>query len=79
MTETVPCYACLDGVCWWVSCDNDADFVLDVALKRHGKPLYSGKIELCHGHTRVAQERNGRLDLNWEAVEQAISMSKIRS
>jgi hypothetical protein len=52
---------------------------MDVALKRHGKPLYDGKVELCGGHTRLAQERNGRLDLNWLAIEQAIAMKLTRA
>jgi hypothetical protein len=71
------CHIC--GTCWWVGCENDADYSLDVALKRHGKPLYDGKVELCAGHTQLAHERNGRLDLNWLAIEQARSLAKAKA
>lgn len=77
MANDTGCHIC--GTCWWVNCENDADYALDVALKRQGKPLYSGKIELCTGHTHLAHERNGRLDLNWDAVEQAVALTKLRA
>lgn len=68
------CHIC--GKCWWVSCENDADYTLDVSLKRRGKPLYDGKVELCAGHTQLAADRQGRLNLNWLAIEQAIGLQK---
>lgn len=71
------CHIC--GTCWWVDCENDADYAMDVDLKRKGIPLYSGRIELCGGHTRQAHANGGRLDLNWTAVEQAIARKKARS
>ena len=77
MPDDFGCHIC--GTCWWVHCENDADYSMDVALKRHGKPLYDGKIELCAGHARLAHERNGRLDLNWLAVEQAVALTKARA
>lgn len=68
MSDTT-CYVC--GLCWWSGCENDADYRLDVDLKRNGLPLYTGEIELCAGHAQYAQRTLGRLDLKWEALEQA--------
>lgn len=70
------CYVC--GDCWWVGCENDADYSMDVDLKRKGLPLYSGKVELCGGHTTQVHQNGGRMDLKWEAVEQALSLLKVR-
>jgi hypothetical protein len=70
------CHIC--GTCWWVDCENDADYSMDVDLKRHGLPLFSGRIELCGGHARFARTRGGRLELNWLAIEQAIARQKDR-
>lgn len=66
------CAVC--GRCWWFDCPNDADYSIDVDLKRNGLPLYSGSVDLCGGHTRFAQRNGGRLDLNWDAVEQALAL-----
>lgn len=71
MSDT-KCYIC--GDCYWVGCGNDADYQMDVDLKRNGLPLYSGKIELCDGHTKQVHANGGRLYLKWEAVEQALAL-----
>jgi hypothetical protein len=71
------CYIC--GDCWWVHCPNDADYQMDVDLKRHGAPLYSGTVELCTGHTRQVHANNGRMDLKWEAIEQALSLQRVKA
>jgi hypothetical protein len=73
MVQAEPCHIC--GTCWWVDCDNDADYSIDVDVaKRHGDPVfYSGKVDLCGGHFRVARDKGGRLNLNWLAVEQALA------
>lgn len=76
INKTDGCHIC--GTCWWEGCDNDADFAMDVDLKRRGLPLYSGKIDLCAGHTRYVYENGGRLDLNWMAIEQALARQKER-
>jgi hypothetical protein len=47
---------------------------MDVDLRRNGLPLYSGKVDLCGGHARFAHNNGGRLDLNWEAISQALSL-----
>lgn len=77
MNNSEGCHIC--GTCWWTDCDNDADYAMDVDLKRKGLPLYSGKVDLCAGHTRLAHAQGGRLDLNWLAIEQALSLAKVRS
>jgi hypothetical protein len=51
---------------------------MDVDLKRHGRPLYSGLVDLCGGHTRLAHKNGGRLDLNWIAIEQALALGSKR-
>jgi hypothetical protein len=71
------CHIC--GRCWWVHCTNDADYTMDVDLKRRGLPLYSGRVELCGGHARLTHSNGGRLDLNWLAVEQALALEKARA
>lgn len=71
------CHIC--GDCWWSGCPNDADYQMDVDLKRHGLPLYSGRIELCGGHAALAHENGGRLNLNWEAITQALALESARS
>jgi hypothetical protein len=63
------CHIC--GKCYWHDCPNEADFTVDVDLKRHGLPLYSGGVDLCAGHYRFAR-RGNHMDLNWMAVEQAL-------
>lgn len=70
------CHVC--GTCWWVDCPNDADYEMDVDLKRNGLPLYSGTVDLCGGHTRQAHSNGGQLSLNWLAVEQALALQKER-
>lgn len=70
------CHVC--GDCWWVSCDNPADYTKDVDLKRHGLPVYSGGVDLCAGHNELV-DRTGRMNLKWEAVEQALAMKKVRA
>lgn len=68
-----PCHIC--GKCWWVDCENDADYAIDVSLKRHQAfIMYEGKVDLCGGHYRLAVERKGRLNLNWKAIEQAVAV-----
>jgi len=62
----------------WVHCRNDADYAMDVELKRGGLPLYSGPVDLCGGHARLAHKNGGHLDLKWEAVEQALALQKVR-
>lgn len=47
---------------------------MDVDLRRHGKPLYSGLVDLCWGHARFAHSNGGRLDLNWDAITQALAL-----
>jgi hypothetical protein len=71
------CHIC--GTCWWVDCANDADYAIDVALKRKNLPLYNGRVDLCAGHYRLAYSRNGRLNLNWVAIEQAIAKDKAKA
>lgn len=75
MKDRDGCQIC--GTCWWVDCDNDADYVMDVDLKRKGLTVYSGKIELCAGHTRFTHSNGGRLDLNWTAIEQALVRDRV--
>ena len=75
LSRAADCHIC--GTCWWVDCPNDADYAIDVDLKRNGLPLYSGKVELCAGHSGQAQTNGGRLDLNWLAVEQAIARGSV--
>ena len=70
------CHIC--GGCWWVDCENEADYTMDVSLRRHGAPLYDGKVDLCAGHTRLVHSNGGRLDLDWTAVEQAKALVKVR-
>lgn len=72
------CHIC--GDCWWVHCPNDADYTMDVELKRRdGKVWYDGKIELCGGHTRYVHETNGNhLSLNPLAIEQANALKKTK-
>jgi len=67
------CWTC-GNRCWWIDCSNNADYQMDVDLKRHGLPLYSGMVDLCGGHTRLAQSNGGRLDLNWNAISQALAL-----
>ena len=74
MTPDKECAVC--GRCWWVDCSNEADYQMDVDLKRRGLPLYSGAVELCGGHTRLVHESGGRMDLKWEAIEQALALEK---
>ena len=66
------CWVC--GSCWWVSCPNDADYTMDVDLRRNGLPLYSGKVDLCGGHARLVHKNGGHMDLNWEAIAQALAL-----
>lgn len=74
MPDDFGCHIC--GTCWWVHCENDADYVLrQVEVKRHMLPVYTGDVELCAGHSAVAT-RERRLDLNWVALEQAIARQK---
>jgi hypothetical protein len=75
MTRDEDCHIC--GKCWWNGCENDADFALEVDLKRGGLPLYLGKVDLCGGHTQQASANGGRLNLNWRAIEQALARDRI--
>ena len=70
------CYVC--GDCWWQECQNDADYSHDVDLKRGGLPVFAGKVELCGGHSQLAL-RTGRMDIKWEAIEQALSVQAARA
>lgn len=65
------CVIC--GQCWWAGCDLAADYELDVPIKRHGRLIYDGHIDLCAGHARYAVSSGGHLNLNWTALEQAIA------
>jgi hypothetical protein len=76
MTDT-KCYIC--GDCWWQGCPNDADYQMHVDLKRKGLPLFSGSVELCGGHKDQVHTNGGRMDLKWEAVEQALSMQRVKA
>lgn len=81
MAIDTKCHVC--GSCWWVSCSNDADYARDVdlRLKRSiglGDLVYSGKVELCAGHTRQSFAEN-RMDLNWDALEQAVALQEARA
>ena len=71
MSNDGKCHIC--GTCWWVGCENPADYTIDVALRRNGLPLYDGDVDLCAGHYRHAQATRGRLDLSWDAIEQALA------
>lgn len=76
MAEDFGCHIC--GQCWWVHCENDADYTIRRAdIKRNRKTVYIGDIDLCAGHARFA-EHYKRLDLNWLAIEQAIALQKER-
>lgn len=68
-----PCHIC--GTCWWTDCDNDADETVHVELKqvRNGLPVFDGGVDLCAGHARWAESQNGRMNLKWEAIHQAIA------
>lgn len=76
MAEKDGCHIC--GDCWWHECNNPADYSMDVDLKRGGLPLFSGKVELCGGHTRYVHENGGRMDLDPVAIEQASAIQKAR-
>jgi hypothetical protein len=69
------CHIC--GRCYWNGCDNDADYEVDVDLKRNGLPLYSGKVDLCAGHHRVGA--SGSMNLKWVAIEQALMRDGVRA
>ena len=68
------CFIC--GTCWWTGCQNDADYTMDVELKRHGRLVYSGKVDLCAGHTRFAGG-SGSLNIGWAALEQALARQHV--
>lgn len=72
-----PCYVC--GLCFWSECPNSADYQMDVDLKRGGLPLYSGKVDLCAGHCRLVHNNGGRMNLKWEAIEQALELQQARA
>lgn len=76
MAASEKCHVC--GDCWWVKCDLPADYRVDVALKRNGLPLYDGEVDLCSGHYRKMCDSGGRLDLSWEAIEQALAFQNAR-
>lgn len=76
MTATEPCHIC--GDCWWFECPNPADYSVDVGLKRHGRPLFSGEIDLCAGHYRFAAENGGHLNLKPLAIEQALAAQRVK-
>jgi len=71
------CMIC--GSCWWVDCKNSADYRMDVDLKRNGKQIYSGDVDLCAGHARLVHANGGRMDLNWKAIEQARAFIKAKA
>jgi hypothetical protein len=52
---------------------------MDVDLKRGGLPLYSGKVDLCAGHCRLVHNNGGRMNLKWEAIEQALELQQARA
>lgn len=70
------CYIC--GDCWWIDCPNPADYSMDVDLKRHGRPLFSGKVDICHGHYVLVHANGGRLDLKPLALEQAKAVQRAK-
>lgn len=67
------CYTCGNRY-WWSECPNPADYTMDVDLRRRGLPLYSGKVDLCGGHARFVHKNGGHMDLNWEAIAQALAL-----
>lgn len=69
------CHIC--GTCWWVNCTNDADYELDVVLKRHGQVAYDGAVDLCAGHLDYAS-RTGHVNVDWIALEQALARQASR-
>ena len=69
------CFIC--GMCWWQDCPNDADYTMDVQLKRKGTQIYDGKVQLCGGHTRLVHSNGGRMDLKPQAIEQANSLKRM--
>lgn len=75
-TESDPCFVC--GLCYWAECPNSADFSHDVVLKRAGRTVFDGEVELCAGHTRFAQQ-SGHVNVRWEALEQALALQKGRA
>lgn len=70
------CFIC--GMCYWTDCKNDADYRHDVVLKRAGKTIFDGEVELCGGHTRFAQQ-SGHVNVRWEALEQALALQASRA
>ncbi len=76
----VHCFIC--GDCWWTGCPNSADFTEHVALKRPRPDgpgwtvIFDGDVDLCAGHALHWRENGGRLNLKWEALEQATALQK---
>lgn len=64
------CHVC--GACWWVGCPNDADYSMDVTLKRHGLIAFDGKVDLCAGHAKYA-DVTLTMNISWVAIEQALA------
>jgi hypothetical protein len=67
------------GRCWWQSCENDADYTVKTDGIRHkGRFVPVGDVDLCGGHWwQFASEK--RLNLKWEAIEQALALRAARS
>lgn len=70
------CHIC--GTCWWNDCPNDGDVELeDVTISYrspsalHASLVKVGTLDLCGGHYRQ-WKADGRLNLKWVAIEQAL-------
>lgn len=68
------CLIC--GNCWWVDCENPADYEFNVHLKRHGRTLFDGVVDLCSGHATYAAQTN-HVSLDWKALEQALVRQQV--
>lgn len=82
MAVNQDCHIC--GVCYWQDCTNDADNEIHDATISYRSPSLAhpalvkvGTIDLCGGHFRQWQA-DGRLNLKWVAIEQALTRESIR-
>lgn len=77
VTDDEDCRVC--GLCWWTDCGNDADVTVHVELKQtsNNHPVYDGPVDLCAGHARWAETTNGRLNIDWAAIHQAIARDSL--
>jgi len=65
-----PCLIC--GNCWWTRCDQPADYEFDVHLKREGRTVFDGVVDLCTAHAKHAA-KTGHVNIDWRALEQALA------